>query len=224
MTMSTSTGDACLPFAAAQPVHGVVAHHAQLRFSGCVTIRTPEEISVWFADGAVFFADDASEYSVADRLVADGILDAAQVRRATVQIDETRSLGFIAHRCTDVDVHRLLLWAELATASVLRASADQLAVSVESQRFVVHPEGLHLWQSDRQYVSVPPGTPSTNPVAGPALEPGSPQFFLAIDAAWEHAAAEDAACREPAHEPVESVDRRFALRSLIGGLRTRARS
>lgn len=114
-------------------------------FTGEVRLATDPIISLYALRGETYWAEQASDPAIADRLISVGALQAAQLERGAVRLGDTVNLSRLFERDQTVDRHVAEVAVELMRDDLLERVAMQPTEVVAVAPLRVHPSGIQRW-------------------------------------------------------------------------------
>jgi hypothetical protein len=200
-------------------------------FTGEVRLTSEPILSIYALRGETYWAEQAGDPPVADRLVSVGALQPAQVDRGAVRIGNTVNLSRLFERDQTVDRHVVEVAVELLRDDLLERVAMQPTAVESVAPLRMHPSGVQRWFTipgatatgattdvEANHATAPAGAVPTVTVAAAASaveQPPAPTVPAAAPAAVTPATAAvtptAAAAARPATPPVQfDFDRAFA--------------
>jgi hypothetical protein len=114
-------------------------------FTGEIVFEVEPEVRAYLDNGVVYYAERSTDASLAERLLATGLVDHDQLERGTVRVGEVEHLGRLFDREDSVDRDAVLVATELETEMIVAAIANDAYCTVRSTAYRHHPSGLHRW-------------------------------------------------------------------------------
>ena len=114
-------------------------------FTGEVRLNTEPVISLYALRGETYWAEQASDPSIADRLVSVGALQPAQIERGAVRIGDIVNLSRLFERDQTVDRHVAEVAVELLRDDLLERVAMQPTAVASVAPLRMHPSGVQRW-------------------------------------------------------------------------------
>ncbi len=114
-------------------------------FTGEVRLNTEPVISLYALRGETYWAEQAGDPSIADRLVSVGALQPAQIERGAVRIGDNVNLSRLFERDQTVDRHVAEVAVELLRDDLLERVAMQPTAVASVAPLRMHPSGVQRW-------------------------------------------------------------------------------
>jgi hypothetical protein len=114
-------------------------------FTGEIVFEVEPEVRAYLDNGTVYYAERSTDVSLAQRLLATGLVDPEQLERGTVRVGEVEHLGRLFDREATVDRDAVLVATELDTAMLIATIANETICTVRSTAYRHHASGVHRW-------------------------------------------------------------------------------
>lgn len=164
-----------------QPVWMILNEARERAFTGEVVFETDPEVFAYFDNGIVYFAERASDTSLARRLVDAGVLDGVQLERGTIRLGDVEHLGRLFDRDPSVDRDAVMVMAETVTEELIAELANTAVVRARVTAYRHHRSGLHRWFVAPIEAPTPAWPPSGVAPLGAGLVDDLPGLGIAVN-------------------------------------------
>ena len=114
-------------------------------FTGEIVFEVDPEVFVYLDNGVVYYAERASDPSLARRLVEAGVIEQIQLERGTVRVGDVEHLGRLFDREPSVDRDAVMVVTETSTEDLTTELANHAVTTVRVTAYRHHPSGIHRW-------------------------------------------------------------------------------
>jgi hypothetical protein len=142
-----------------RPAWQVIEAARRQYLTGELKLSTNPATRIYLRDGQVYFAERASDGTLAIRLMMEGVITRDQMQRGTVIVNGVEHVGRMFEADPTIDRASVELCTELFTDDVMVSVANVTINRYEMALYRRHPSGIDRWY------------PHSIPVAGRQSEP-----------------------------------------------------
>jgi hypothetical protein len=142
-----------------RPAWQVIEAARRQYLTGELKLSTNPATRIYLRDGQVYFAERASDGTLAIRLMMEGVITRDQMQRGTVIVNGVEHVGRMFEADPTIDRASVELCTELFTDDVMVSVANTTINRYEMALYRRHPSGIDRWY------------PHSIPVAGRQSEP-----------------------------------------------------
>ena len=142
-----------------RPAWQVIEAARRQYLTGELKLSTNPATRIYLRDGQVYFAERASDGTLAIRLMMEGVISRDQMQRGTVIVNGVEHVGRMFEADPTIDRASVELCTELFTDDVMVSVANTTINRYEMALYRRHPSGIDRWY------------PHSIPVAGRQSEP-----------------------------------------------------
>ena len=158
---SSQASTGALSVSGPQPGWMTLDEARERAFTGEIVFEVDPEVFAYLDNGVVYYAERASDASLARRLLDAGVVDRTQLERGTVRVGDVEHLGRLFEREASIDRDAVLVVTETSTEELIAELANHAVTTVRVTAYRHHPSGVHRWfvaQFDAQGVARQIGT------------------------------------------------------------------
>ncbi len=142
---STATTTGLLSVRGPQPGWMTLDEASDRAFTGEIVFEVDPEVRVYLDTGVVYYAERASDLSLARRLLDAGVVDQVQLESGTVRVGDVEHLGRLFEREPSVDADAVMVATETSTEDLVTDLANHAVTTVRVTAYRHHPSGIHRW-------------------------------------------------------------------------------